>query len=146
MSMRDNLNKMGHVLPEHTEQLVMLRQQASRFGMIHEAQTAQLKIWPRVLISHSIKSEARIDTEKFEVEIWVKTKGKAPKDHAKKLKFLADGIQWLLGDNWEVRIIENGGKPKVFKRTESAEDRYAGTDFAAGAIVPSKPWNFLKGK
>ena len=144
--MKDNLNKMGNEPPQVTEQLVLLRQQASRFGMVHDMKIIDLKIWARILISHSTKSEAQIDTEKLEVEIRVTTKGKAPKDHAKKVKFLAEGVQWLLGANWEVRIVENNGKPRIFQRAVVIEPLYAGTDFAAGAIVPERQWNFLKGK
>jgi hypothetical protein len=125
------------------EQLVMLREHTERFGTVHEAQILQLKVLPRVLVPNSTKSEARLDTDKKEVEIRVTTKGKAHKKQAQLTKQLGEGIQWVLGGTWKCSVFIDDKAPMVFPRTAKAKkDKYQGTDFEAGKIVPEKVWRF----
>jgi hypothetical protein len=110
-------------------QLLVLRDLFRMSGIVHEAQRLQLQLLPRVVIAHSVKSEAMIkftpekpDAERY-VRIKVQVKGKEPKNLSTALKHLDEWVKFIVGSDFEVRI-EYGdkkyvGKAKPYGRIEA---------------------------
>lgn len=133
-------------IPKGTDiaaQLATLRDYTRRTGLIHEGQTQQLAIWPRMMFPHSTKTECRLSVEGRRVEVHIlQTRGRAPVGQPKRTKVLAANIQLLLGEEWEV-VIVYGNNERVFERLKPVPtDKYAGTDFEAGAVTPKAPWKW----
>lgn len=126
--------------PNHTSQLLALRDFAAKYGCLHEAQALQLKLWPRVAFPHSTNATA---AEVALGERRVVVKIVSDKKH-NKLKtraiMLTKNIRWMLGPEWEVQIFEND--KLLLKKAGQKPKEYTGTDFAAGKLVPKQPWTF----
>lgn len=122
------------------EQLLLLRDLTRRTGVLHEAQLLNLKLWPLVIFPKASNSVIRIDPEKYTVEYTLtwKIKGKKDADFKKRAKLLGKSVRWLLGDYWQVTVdgFDLG------RKAEPPTDTWRGTDYAAGMVVPKKPWNF----
>lgn len=128
---------------ETQEQFAQLRDMTRRSGVLHDAQVTQLKLWPRVIIPGCLKSEAAVSTQDGTVTFRLSIRGRQAKGFAEGVKRVADGVQWLLGDEYSVSFYVNG---ELFKRYErkgaKPQTKYTGTDFEAGKIVPETPWQF----
>lgn len=129
-----------------TVAMLQLRDLTTRFGVIHEFQALQLKIWPRLVLPHTTESVAKLNVEQCRVDFHIKTKGKAPTQMKQRLAGLNDSVKLLLGDWWEVRVIRGGKSLYVGKRLKKMPQKkeFLGTDYEAGRIVPDKPWQYLK--
>lgn len=90
------------------EQLIMLKDQTRRLGVLHEAQVLQLKMvpwgfWP------TVKSfEVLPDLEKHDMVFELKLNGKKPDDFNEQCEKVNQWIKWLLGDEWIVRVRLKG--------------------------------------
>lgn len=133
--------------PSPSSQLAHLREFTAKYGLLHDAQVLQLKLWPLVAFPHSTSSKAEVSVEERSVRFQITTKGKGPKNLSVRLHSLGESVQWLLGADWTVAVYEN--KKRVFwlgrKIDRPDPVKYAGTDFEAGRIVPEQPWKFKKG-
>lgn len=128
---------------EIATQLAALRDFTSVYGVLHEAQVLQLKIWPRLMFPNATRSSCVVNCEDSSISIEVKLKGKTARGQAPRTEALARTVQWMLGPQWRVKVL--AGKKKLYDlaaKKVSAAGKYAGTDFAAGMIVPEQPWKF----
>lgn len=99
------------------EQLMLLKEQTNRTGMLHEAQVLQLKMAPLVLFAKSTKSSFGINIDSKRI-VFTITMGKrlpqglvnkplGPKEAATTLD---DLTKRLLGDDWDVEIRVGSGQ------------------------------------
>lgn len=124
----------------HASQLRALRDFASKYGTLHEAQLLQLKLWPRVAFPHSTsETTAEVSLEEKKVVVKVISEKKHNKIKTRAI-MLTKNISWMLGNQWTVQIYENG--KLLLKKAGQKPKNYSGTDFAAGKIVPKNPWKF----
>jgi hypothetical protein len=139
------------ILPENdlSVKLAHLREYTARYGVLHESQVLQLKLWPRVAYPEATKAtETHVDLERRVVKFrLVIPKRKVPKgknaEWAQRASSLIEATHFLLGTDWHVNIYINEFLSAGRARTPKApEPKYQGTDFEAGRIVPEKPWTF----
>jgi len=127
-------------------QVIMLRDLFRRTGALHEIQVQNLKIWP-LLAFPMAATIATVDIEghivSFDLSI---PKGKRlPKDVNARCRGLHESVQFLLGRDFQTRVLRGGKLIFTGRRAEPVKDtEYEGTDFAAGMIVPETPWRFKK--
>jgi hypothetical protein len=109
-------------LNDLTEQLLSLRALTRITGALHEAQILQLKLWPFVLYP-KIKYELRINQDTKTIEYLMQIKGKV--EH--KFEEFEEGVQWLLGPEWLLKVSVNGKSAfkgtRRIKEIEAAEKR-----------------------
>ena len=72
---------------EHEKQLQLLRDTTQRFGILHDAQVLQIKMWPITLFTHAKKCDAHIDIEQKRIDyIILSSKGDPPEDMEKRME------------------------------------------------------------
>lgn len=126
--------------PNHATQLLALRDFVAKYGCLHEAQALQLKLWPRVAFPHSTQ-ETTSEVNLADREVVVKVISKKSHNKTKtRAIMLTKNIRWMLGVEWGVQVFENG--KLLLKKAGQKPKNYAGTDFAAGKLVPKTPWKF----
>lgn len=126
--------------PNIASQLLALRDFAAKYGVLHDAQILQLKLWPRVAFPHSnadTKSEVSLIDKKVTVRVVSEKKTNKTKTRA---LMLTKNIRWMLGTDWSVDVYEND--KLLLKKAGQKTVEYTGTDFGAGKLVPKKPWKF----
>jgi hypothetical protein len=98
----------------HTQQLIVLQDMTRRLGVIHEAQTLQIKLWPVAVDPGLVGSDCRLDVDgKRMVYVWVDPK--KPHDwkprgaYLKRLQHLANSVKrFLFGADWYFEVQMNG--------------------------------------
>ena len=92
-----------------TSQLVLLRGLFQRFGVLHEAQVLQLRLWPFAVDPSLNKSEAKVDMEARVVTfLWTGSTFNIDKKYQSRLKTLSDNVKFLLGEVWSIEVILEG--------------------------------------
>lgn len=97
------------------QQLLLLREQTRRMGVLHDAQVLQLKMWPRAyFVKSTSATQVSVDIEKkrlvFQVVV---AKGKTPEGAmgpSAAASRLAESAHWLLGPSWDVEIRVGSGQ------------------------------------
>lgn len=102
-------------LPPAQQQLLLLREQTRRMGVLHEAQVLQLKMWPRAFFVKSTSAtQVAVDIEKKRLVFTVVVgKGKTPEGAmgpSAAADRLAESAHWLLGAEWDVDIKVGSGQ------------------------------------
>lgn len=121
-------------------QLLALRDFAAKYGVLHDAQILQLKLWPRVAFPHSTADTvAEVSLIEKMVTVKVVSTRKTNKTKTRAL-MLTRNIRWMLGNEWSVDVYEND--KLLLKKAGQKSVEYTGTDFGAGKLVPRKPWKF----
>ena len=105
---------------EFKEQLGLLKGLTVKFGILHEAQTLQLEMWPLVIFN-AISNTTTVDTEKHIVNFKVvinKSISQAKKEEGKKV--LQSWVRTILWDNSgvevEFSVIKNGRKKRTIRK------------------------------
>lgn len=89
-----------------TQQLMTLRALTATTGAMHEAQVLQLKMWGSIAFGERTW-EAGVDVETKTVTYQL-AKGKRLKALANRVAALDRSIHWLLGEDWALRVDEDG--------------------------------------
>lgn len=93
------------------EQLLSLRALTDQTGALHEAQVLQLKMWGGIAFHHLKLGQwtAEVDVPSKSVSYKLE-KGKRPTKavFARTIVILDESIHWLLGDQWQLTVAENG--------------------------------------
>lgn len=86
------------------EQLMLLKQMTAMTGLLHDAQSLQLKYYPLIL-THCIKCEFvfNFDNKSLSYKL-LKFNGNPPKDIKKRFNLLKSWVKTLLGDEYIVTI------------------------------------------
>lgn len=112
---------------ELQEELYLLANLTRRTGIIHDAQTLQLELWPFMLIESIVYNKISIDREShsvlFEISITKKITKKKAKEAQEKLQ---EWIRVILWEDTSVQLAlelislngekENEGRPKRARR------------------------------
>lgn len=125
-------------MSEKVESIEEARALTRRWGVVSEHQVAQLRMWPLVAVAHARTSTVELDQDKYNVRIRITTKGRAPKNLPKALKILSASTQYLLGPEWNVKILING---KVAANLRRKKARPVVTESAAETFkTQATPW------
>jgi hypothetical protein len=86
-----------------------LKSLTQQFGILHELQTAQLKLWPFAIDPNLDKTEAEVDFESNLIIFkWQSAKfSKIDQKYKQRLHKLLISVRYLLGDNWQIHILLN---------------------------------------
>lgn len=99
-------------LDEASKQLLTLRVATNLTGVLHELQVTQIRMWSMLMVEHAQTiPEIRFSWENKELELFfkkLKKKNKAS-DLEDKLDTLTDWVQWLLGDEYLLRLRDDTG-------------------------------------
>ncbi|MDE2425727.1 MAG: hypothetical protein KGO96_07455 [Elusimicrobia bacterium] len=117
-----------------TEELIKLRDLTRRTGLLTEAQVNHLKYWPMIVDSCIVGCEAHFNYDKSELEYQMKVKEKVlPKDFENRLKKLEEWSQFLLGNEYLIKVKVNGKlifrghrmkAPPIRKNTRNLDKNY----------------------
>jgi hypothetical protein len=132
--------------PFKPEDILKVRDLFRRTGALHDLQIFNLKVWPQLVFPMAKAIKIGIDFKEREVTYdltipWYKFVG----DLRTRGEGLNESIHYLLGGDYRLCVRSKGKVIFVGKRAEAVDAReYTGTDFEAGRIVPTTPWNFQK--
>lgn len=122
---------------------LLLAKKVTEFrGEVLPIQQFQLQVWPK-FIPGAKKHVVLVDTESKGVKLNVKVKGPVGVKVEEMCTKIVHNIHWLLGDDWTVEfVIESDKKTKTlsYPAVGQSREKWSGTDFAAGVIVPDKLW------
>lgn len=126
--------------------IAQVRDLFQRTGVLHDLQVFNLKVWPQVVYPMAKSIKIGVDFKErqvvYELDIpWYKWVS----NMSVRSTGLNESIQFLLGGDYRLvvqskgKVIFAGRRAKLIDPTE-----FTGTDFEAGKIVPTTPWNFQK--
>jgi uncharacterized protein with PhoU and TrkA domain len=100
----------GNVVQSGLHQIMTLRDLTYRFGMLHEIQVINLKVWPSVFLGSNAKvKELRYCHESRYVEIDLGDVKKGELDLGKGALALDRAVKYLLGVDVRTKVISDDG-------------------------------------
>ncbi len=113
-------------------------------GVIQEMQVRNLRIWPVLAfpMCRSVTTNIDLDKRSITFELLLSKGRRLPDDVRARGKGLHRSVQYLLGKDFEIRILNGKGKAIFYGKRSEPLKTYEGTDFEAGRIVPTTPWKF----
>lgn len=91
------------------KQLLSLRVITEQFGVMHEAQILQIRLWPHSIDPKLESSVANIDVENAEIFYqWKSNTKKIDKKYLNRLEELHNSMCRFFGDGWRLRVDVNG--------------------------------------
>ena len=127
------------------DQLMALKDVWVRTQVLHDLQILQLKMWSLCIFPKCKRSETHIDTDTWTIDFHIKPEFLAsfrtPKDAPMRCAYAERWVHQLLDGRVLVRVFY--GKDLIFTGTRlisATEDKFLGTDYQAGEIVPETPW------
>lgn len=125
-------------------QIAELRALFQATGALHETHVFNLKVWPR-LVFPQVTSTATVDPDGRRVTFELRKRwwARLPKDWRERCRGLHESVQGMLGMDMETVVVLDGKAIFSGERIQPVESpSFEGTDFEAGRVVPSVPWNF----
>jgi len=126
---------------EASEEVAQLRDMFRLTGQLYSVQVDNLKIWPLLAFPMCQTASASLNLDEksitFDLQL---ARGKKLPDNVKARGLgLLQSVQYLLGQDFEIRIVHKTKAIFHGKRLEPVKT-YEGTDYEAGRIVPTTPW------
>lgn len=90
---------------EPIKQLLLLRETTKTFGVLHEAQALQLRLWPHAVDPKLITAKAEISIDSNIIYWEWESKSKRISKH--RLEALDRSVKLMLGDEWVIKIRLN---------------------------------------
>ncbi len=127
------------------DQLLVLKDVWMKTGVLHDLQIFQLRMWALCIFSKCKKSETHIDTDTWTIDFHIKPEFLAsfrvPKDAPLRCAYVERWVHRILDGRVLVRVFWKSSLIFTGTRvTPVSGDKYLGTDFQAGEIVPEVPW------
>lgn len=121
------------------EQLLAARWITQTVGAIHQAQVDQMIVWSYLCIPQAEYGELELSFDSTDKVIQVEVKAKRknpPKGSKMRLQLLANNLQFLLGEDWDLVVVRDG--KAIFGERRPVADKI-NEQRAAIAGVGTKP-------